>query len=294
MADLDSLCDATLDILYGLDQYEHPREDTLGAAIADGTTTTMTPTTPAMWKRDDLCEFPATDEIVRIAADAVTTATIRRGQRGTTAAAQADGAVMVKNPPFPRIKVKDEIGKVIRSELWPHVWSWHKDSLTFTAGQATYELDNYIDAVVLVYQEDIESDGQFHPLHPGWWDVERQVDAATNDRWLIVHKVFDPSELVYFTAKRRPHPDDVANMSDEVADLVPLITAARMMMRRGPGLREAQPRSQRDQDGRRMSDYRSLTAEFIRERDQLRRLLLEEVRPDMRFRPVTRAFRRSW
>ncbi|HEX7098948.1 MAG TPA: hypothetical protein VF377_06880 [Acidimicrobiia bacterium] len=294
MADLATLCDQTLDVLYGTGYWEHPKEDTLSAAIADASTTTMTPATPSMWKRDYLCEFPATDEVVRIADDAVTTATIRRGQLGTTAAAQALGAVMVQNPPFPRIKVKDEIERALRNEFWPHVWTWHRDSFTFTQGTATYELDDHIDDVTVVYQANIESDGQFHPLHPGWWDVERQIDDATNKRWLIVHKVYDPDSDVEIIARRRPHPDDLANISDEIADMVPLITAARMMQKRGASIRQSQPRSQLDRDGQMMRDYRAMVAEFIRQRDQLHRLLMEEVRPDMRWRPATRAFRRSW
>lgn len=293
MADLDTLCDATLNILYGRGYWERPVEDTLSAAIADASTTTMTPTTPAMWKRDDLCEFPATDEVVRVAADATTTATIRRGQLGTTAAAQADGSVMVKNPPFPRFLVKAEIEAAVRGEFWPHVWTWHRDSFSFTPGQATYELDDYIDAVVLVYQEDLDGNGQFHPLHPGWFDVERQIEAATNKRWLIVHQVYDKDSDVYFVAKRKPHPDDLANVSDEIADMIPLVSAARLMNKRPAGIRNSQPRSKLDGD-QIMRDYRAMIAEFLRQRDQLRHSLMEEVRPDMRWRPPTRAFRRSW
>lgn len=287
MTTLAALVENTRNVLFGLNTFEYPKEDRLDGAITDSAETVAVDTA-AMWNADDFAEFDD-GEVIRFVNDAATSA--KRGQRGTTAAAQADNADMVKNPAFFRHQIEDQVKAVVRNELWPHVWTWHQDSLSATESDRMYDLDQYVEEVVQVYQENIDADERFHPLPPGWWDVERQISStvATNSNLLIIHRVYDFDETVFYTAKRRPHVDDLSNLADEIADMVPVAAAARCIAFKSPQVKQAGARARAD-DGGLLRDYRALMAEFIRQRDGLRRIMLEEVRPDMRWRPTSRRF----
>lgn len=296
MTTLADLTQATLNLLYGMHSIERPVEDVLDEAIAAAGTATCTPTTPAMWHRDDYAEFPVDDEVIRFAADSAGSTAIRRGQLGTTAAAKADLDVMVKNPPFYRHQIKQFIAEVVRTDLWDQVWTWHKDSITVTDGDYMYDLDQYIDDVVLVYQENLDADERFRPLPRGWWTVERQINStvAANGGLLIVHRIFDIDEPVYLTAKRRPHMDDLANMSDELADMIPWAAAAKALLMRSGQIKNAAARSRQDQEGALLRDYRITLGEFGRMRDEYSRTLQLEVPEDKAWRGATRNNWRSW
>lgn len=294
MTTLALLRQATVNILYGLDDFEFPKSDRLNGALANGTTETVAFDTPALWTVDDYAEFQGNGEVIQFLNDAATLA--RRGQRGTTGASQADNADVLKNPPFYQKQVEEQIKSVVRNELWPQVWTWHKGSLTAVTTDFQYDLALYVEKVVLVYQENIDADERFRPLPPGWWDTETQIAAAvaTNSNLLILKRVFDYDEPVYYTAKRRPHVDDLANLSDEIADMVPFAAAARCIGFRSPQVKAAAHREAKRADSSLLQDYRALRADFILQRDSLHRILMEDVRPDARYRPVTRSFRRSW
>lgn len=294
MTDIASLTAQTLNVLYGLESVERPIEDRLDGGI-DASTETVATDTAAMWNIDDFAEF-ANDEIIRFINDAATEA--KRGQLGTTGQTQADNAEMTKNPPFTRTVVKEQINGVVRGDLWPHVWVWHQNSLTAVTTDFMYDLDAWVEEVVLVYQENIDADEKWRPLPPGWWDVERQIDTAvaTNLNMLVLHRVFDYDETVYYTAKRRPDPSTagLTAMSADIADMVPWAAAARCLALRSPQVKNAATRSRKDQEGGFLRDYRALMSEFIRQRDGLNRILVSEVREDKRWRGLTRSFGRSW
>ena len=290
MATLASLTTDTHNLIHGLAQVERPQEDTIGAQLLVGGTS-MTVTTNDLWKRDDLAEFQPDGEIVVCAADASGgTVTIRRNQRGTTAAQQESGDVTLKNPPFPIGQTQSIINQVIRNDLWPHVWSWHLGSFTFVLGDHLYDLAQYVTEVTMVYQYNLDNDDRFHPLPPSLWDTERQITsgAATNANLLRVVKVHDTDATVYYTAKRRPHDADVANMSDEVADLVPWAAAGKLLAARSPQTRLDAARSRYDEEGSHLRDYRGLMAEFLRMRQALNLQLQDEVLTEPRWRPKYR------
>ncbi len=285
MASISNLADEAIKLLYGIAPISRPQEDTIGANLAQGATT-MTPATDTMWKRDDYAEFQPDGELVVCAADASTTVAIRRGQRGTTDAAQTSGDVILKNPPYPLIEMQEHVKEVIRNDLWPHVWAWHHDTLTFTTGDHMYDLDQYVDEVVFMYQENLNSDERFHPLPPGWWDYERQINTAvaTNTGLLRLVRVHDDAATVYYTAKRRPHVDDAANLSSELDDMIPWGAAAKMMASRGAQVTLDAARSRYDDEDSSSRYYRTLMAEFLRQRDALALILKDEVRTEPRFR----------
>lgn len=291
MTTLAALVESTRNILFGLDTFQHPKMDRLNGAINSSTETVAVDTT-AMWKKDDYAEFN-NGEVIQFIDDAGTTA--RRGARGTTAASQSDNADMAKNPAFFRHQIQAQVEATIRSDLWPSVWTWHQDTLTPSETDFQYDLDEYVEEVVMVYQENIDADERFRPLARGWWDVERQINTAvaTNSNLLILRKVYDYDETVYLTGKRRPHVDDLANLSDSIADMIPFRAAARCLAIKSPQVKHSEPRARSD-DGGLGRDYRALTADFLSQKDALHRQLLKEVRPDMHWRPITRVFHRTW
>jgi len=293
MTSLAALTTATLDLIYGEAQVERPAEDTIDANFNAGVTV-MPVSTDTLWKRNTVAEF-ADGERVICAADASAGAVVvRRGYRGTGDTNHVSGDVITKNPPYPISRVGTVIAEVVRHDLWPHVWAWHQDSFMFVIADHTYDLDPYVEEVVLMYQYDLNGDARRHPIPNGYWDVERQTDTAvsTNKNQLLVSRVIDKDEPVYYTAKRRPHVDDLANLSAEVADLVPWAAAGKLLAGRSAQSKSDAARQRRDEGGQGfMRDYRGLMAEFLRMRAALNLTLRDEVRVEPRFRPQ---FRRAF
>lgn len=295
MTTLAALVDDCYTMLYGIPQAERPQEDTLATQVTDDADVAWRWTTEALWERGDYAEAAdGTGELVIMAEDHPSGADIavRRGQRDTTAkvAGYASGAVFYKNPVFPRVEMERMVNQVVRNELWPAVWTWHQDTLSFTAGTYYYPLDAYIDEVEVMYQYDLNSDGRFHPLKNSRWDVELQVASgiATNGGLLRLRGVYDESETVYYTAKRRPDPSDLSNMSDEVAEMVPWAVVGKMVA--GNRIAPIRSRPSRDGDnaeGGTTRDYRSFMAEFLRMRGALNKKLRKDIPSDYRFQPRT-------
>ncbi len=294
MPTLATLVDDCYGILYGIGQAERPAEDLINGALAQGAAT-VTMDTDALWHRGDYAEFATDGELIIFAADASGSTAIRRAQRGTTDVAQADNSLVYRNPTFPRYEIERLINQVISNDLWPNVWTWHPDSLSFVSADFMYPLDQYIEDVAVVYQYDLNSDNRFYPLSNSMWDIELQVDsgAATNGGLLRLRWVHDESATVYYTATRRSDPADIANMSDEVAALVPWAVAGKLEGQRTPATRHRPHTDNADRiEGGLFRDYRGFMGEFIRMRKELRTRLDTEVRTAPRFRP--RVGRRAW
>ena len=293
MATLATLVDDVYGTLYGIGHAERPAEDLINGALAQGAVS-VTMDTDAMWKRNDYAEFATDGEIVIFAADASGATAIRRAQRGTTDVAQADNSLVYRNPTFPRYEIERLINQVIQNDLYPNVWSWHKDSLSFVSADFMYPLDAFIEDVAVLYQYDLNSDNRFYPIANTMWDVENQVDsgAATNGGLLRLRWVHDESATVYYTAKRRPDPADIANMSAEVAELIPWAVAGKLEGSRTPATRHRPHTDNADRiEGGPFRDYRGFMGEFIRMRKELRTRLDKEVPAAPRYRARQR---RAW
>lgn len=266
-------------------QQKRPPEDTNNAQVL-AAATSMTPDTPAMWKRGDYAEFQPDGELVIFAADSAGATTIRKGQRGTTDAQQEAGDVILKNPAFPIFLIQKMINEVIDHELWPEVWSWHLDSLTFTAGDTTYTLDAYIEDVADVYQYNLNSDGHYHPIDRAQWRVLNQRDStlATNGGLLRLSKVHDDSATVFYTAKRRPYSADIANLDSRIDDLIPWAVLGKLAAAGMLQDRIDPPRGDRDErEGGRARDYRGYMGEFLRMKNNYRKALEAEVKIQRQF-----------
>lgn len=297
MTTLADLVDDCYNLLYGTVQAERPTEDTLASGLAEGAEE-ITMTTPLLWKRGDYAESPA-GELLIFTEDHPTSgsATVRREQRGTESTAPyGAGVVMHRNPTYPRKVIERFVNQVVRNDLWPHVWTWHRDSLSFVSGETAYPLDDYIDEVVRVYQYDLNSDGRFYPLDRNAWDVERVIDGTLvgASSILRLRTVFDESETVYYTAKRRPAVADLANLDDEIAELVPWAVVGKLSPGARAVARRHTPATDRGEEaeGAEYRDYRGFMSEFVRMRKALNLKLSKDVPPLVKFRPRRRG--RTW
>lgn len=290
MATVADLVLRTEEILYGTGLWERPDEDVTTGALANGTATSLTVGGANMWKRGDYLEYVPVDgtidEVVLVHANSSGTLTIRRGQRNSTAAAQGSGDVVRRNPQFTRVAIGQKIEHVIDNQLWPHVWSWHKDTLTFTSGDHLYDLDQYVEDVVAVYQADIDSDGRYAPIDTGRWEVVRQVATAVaaNSNLLRLRWVWDENSTVYYTGKRRPFYADIANIDNRLADMVPYGAASHLLYDRAPQVDNTTKRSGRSGGNAAATYAQIFDARFREMRDQYRRQLMTEVPEEPRFR----------
>lgn len=295
MVTLATLADQTYDLLYGAGPMERPQEDVGTLASAAATALTGLGRTP-LWKVGDYAEFTDNGEVIIFTTDASAgAATVRRAQRGTTGLTHT-GVVMRKNPLYPRYLIERMVNQTVRA-MWPTVWSWHKDTVTVVSQDSTYTLDQYIEDVVEVYQYDLNNDERYHQVHPDGWRVIRQVDIglATTGNLLRIASVPDFDETVYYTAKRRPHPDDLANLSNELADLVPWMAAAECVYARG----QAETYSPTHQSGARISAGNTAAARaqtwegfYLRKLSERRDQLLLEVPKPRQWSP--KRVRQSW
>ena len=226
MATLASLTDDVYDMLYGMAQVERPAEDTLASAVSSAADAEWRFDTATLWNRGDMAEDQAAGELVYVTEDHPSAAdvTVRRAQRGTTAASSyAQGDVFLKNPPFPRHVIERFINETIDGELYPHVYMWGETTVTWVDGQTTYELPTDCEDVVSVYQYDLSGSGDFAPISNAHWSFVPTVNTAvsTNGNFLRLHRVYDSTATVYVTYKQRPSSGSVSDLDADVAALVP-------------------------------------------------------------------------
>ncbi len=206
----------------------------VGAVTADSDVT-WEMTTPSMWNRGDYIEDQAAGELVILATDhpsAGSDVTVRRGQRGTTAAASyATTDVFYKNPVYPRYRVERFIKETVDNDLWPYVWNIAETTVSFTAGDTTYEMPTDCFDVAQVYQYDLNSDGKLYPIDTKSWDYTPVVAAAasTNRNFLRLYRVRDPSATVYVTYKQKPLSTDLPSLSAPLASMVPWAVCGKLL-----------------------------------------------------------------
>lgn len=286
MASLASIIFDTEEMLYGMARVERPDEDTVGSGGIDGSATTLPVSTVAMWKRGDFVEVAAAagavGEIMVAAADgAAGNVTVRRAQRGSTAAVAAAGDVLRRNPLFPRTVLARFVEEVVAGELWPHVWYRSNRTLTYTANDRTYPLDAADVDVISVYQYDVDGNQEFIPLHRGAWDV-REVDTtvAASGRLLLLSTPPSVSDTVYYTARTRPTFAGISSIPEQVAAMIPWAVCGKVLGGTRSSAWRFDPNRQglpEVQDGGPSRDWRFFTTEFLRMRaEETRRLRVEE------------------
>jgi hypothetical protein len=294
VATLAGLVDTTRRLLYGPASNDRPQFDTLTATY-NAANTTIPVDNSTQWKRGDILEFETDGLQLICTADGSSGTVAIEPYDGTDATHSTAKEILFRNPEWSRLALQDAINQTTDLWLWPHVWTWFAGTLTVTAGDTTYNLDGYIEEVVRMYQYNLASQNQFHPLPPEWWLTERQVNTAVSvqSNLLRVRRVHDAAQTVYYTARRRPNSADLSNISAEIAYLIPHGAAA--LVSEGGIMRErVDPTRGKNEEGAGARDGRTHTARFFIARDQLKALLRHEVPLDRRFQGKVRASNRSW
>lgn len=286
MGSLQSVILDTEEMLYGMAQVERPDEDTVRVGGIDGVSQTLPVSTDGMWSRGDFVEVVGVDgapgEIMVAAADGASgSVQVRRAQRGSAAAAWPAGAVLRRNPLFPRTVLARFVEEVVGGEMWPHVWYRSDRTLTYTAGDRTYPLDGADMDVISVYQYDVSGNEELIPLHRGRWDV-REVDLAVagSGRVLLLHTPPSTSDTVYYTARTKPTFAALTSMPETLVALIPWAVCGKVLggTRTSPWRFDPNRQGHMEvQEGGPSRDWRFFTTEFLRMRaEEARRLRFEE------------------
>ncbi len=294
MATLAGLVDTTRRLLFGPGTNDRPQFDTLTSTYTTADATAVVDNS-TQWKRGDILEFETDGLQLICTADGAAGSVAIEPYDGTDATHSTAKEILFRNPAYARLALEDAINQTVDLWLWPHVWSWFQGSLTFTSGDTTYNLAQYIVKVDRMYQYNLGSQNMFHPLDPTWFDAELQVNStvSTNSNLLRLRHVHDPSVTVYYTARRRPNSADLSNLSAELAHVVPHGAAA--LVAEGAMMRErVDPTRSNNEEGGAARDGRSHTARFFIVRDQVQALLRDEVPRDRRFVGRTPRRTRVW
>ena len=130
MATLANIKSRVRQHVYGQYPTDSPFTTTLNAAIANGTTTSITVIDGTDWMEGDIIEIEETEEQARVVSVSTHVLTVVRGVNGTTAAAATDAGIVYKNPRFTYAK----IGQAITDTLLAlQAWGIH----TFANGTIT-------------------------------------------------------------------------------------------------------------------------------------------------------------
>lgn len=174
----NDLIEATLDFLHG------QQDDTVNvlAAGPDSSTTTLTFTydldriQPGALICVDL-------EVMRVMATNGTakTATVLRGQRGSTAAAHSSGAVVQVNPPYSRWSVFRALNSELDSLSGAGLYQMKTVDLTYNSSVMGYDLTSVtsVESIYSVRYQVPGSSKEWPLLHPSKYRFER--NASTGD-----------------------------------------------------------------------------------------------------------------
>lgn len=180
-----------------------PYEDRLTAeSLAADTTVDVSDGTS--WAAGDVVEFSDGEQalVVSVAAN---TLTVLRGAFGTTAATQASGTDITKNPRFSIQAIDDAIETVIY-DLFPRVYVLESVAFgTVVQGQEWYPISTAgVFDVLALYYEDPAYDLPF-PINS--WDFRKTLVAAefTNAQGLFIagFNAAQNGEAMYITWKRK-------------------------------------------------------------------------------------------
>lgn len=139
MATLASMIQRVKDNLYSAALNERPFAHLINGAI-NNSTTTVAVDTGTNFQTGDIIEFMADGEQCFVQSVATNNLTVIRGWNGTTAAAQDDNEVILKNPRFTYKQINDAITATLYqlSSLGVHGWGYGE--ITLVASQEWYDL----------------------------------------------------------------------------------------------------------------------------------------------------------
>ncbi len=154
----------------------------------------------------DIIEFEDGEQAFVLSV-ATNTLTVIRGWNGTTAAAQADNAVILKNPRFPVALIDDKVDETLNELEGIGIWTHTTGSFALDTSTPKYwyplaETD--LIKVITVY---FEKDTTLEPVAlPGWKYVEGVPSAEfTQAKGLRLHNYggLSNGDTVYYTYRQR-------------------------------------------------------------------------------------------
>lgn len=118
-------------------------------SVASGSTTTIPVNDGTDWGEGDVGEFSDGD-LFLVQSVSSNNLTVKRSHLGSTGAAQASGAVILKNPDFYIKDIKDAINATINS-VWPYAWTSTATTITPSSTTVWYNLAaDVVDLVTVV------------------------------------------------------------------------------------------------------------------------------------------------
>lgn len=290
MATLADIVEHVRDTVYGMRKDLRPRKDRLDGAINDSVTA-VDFETPAMWKRGDKAEFQDNGEIVELRAD-LTGASVEvfeRGADGTTAASHDDHTIVLHDPRLSLKKIERAINNAIDNDLWPHVWIRTERTVSgYDDEVEVYELAAGDVDVEQMYQYDVDSDDKWREIPNAYYSVINSVASAvptgaTSGKALVIRRVIDADETVYYTAKTKPSSSSISDLDSALVEMAAIRASATLMAQAPVERRQRQTGRTRRQD--QATDYGTLMAEFIRLRDQYATRLRVELLQKKKYQP---------
>jgi len=144
--------------VYGAYPTDQPFVTILGAAIADGTTTTVTVADGTDWSQGDVVEIDETAEQLMVTSISTNDLTVLRGWNNTTAAAATDGGKIFKNPRFTIQQIDEGLDACLASfESWGvHVFgtgSVTRDSLKYFYELSETDINDAYGVLAVYYVE---------------------------------------------------------------------------------------------------------------------------------------------
>lgn len=167
-------------------------------------TTTFTLTRAGTFEEGDELEFRADCSMERVRVTTggtdVSSITVARGVRGTTAASHATGAEFVKNPDYMGLNAQNAVNAALQNDLWPELYAVYQATYTPTSPHNPY-LEAASDAMrlVRVYQRsDSSSPTTLLECEP--FDPDPHLSDTTTSstaRYWYVPNLADADNTVY-------------------------------------------------------------------------------------------------
>ena len=150
-----------------------PELDVLTASVASNGTT-ITVASGALYAPN--WDIEIDNEVLRVTASGATSATVVRGQKGSTAASHANSAAVMIRPHFHNIEILDALNAGIDA-AFPYVYKPVLDtSLTTTAGTYEYTVPNMPGSgppIPYIYKIEVQTTGDTVYRGESAWEIKR-------------------------------------------------------------------------------------------------------------------------
>lgn len=213
---------------------DDPLTDTLNAAVAAGSTTTMTVTDVTKFAVGQWWEFDddTGDKVLVTAVNSSTSVcTIRRSHRGSTGAAHSNGAILAKAPRFEYDTASQAITTVLDADLdGENIFDLLEHQITSSATTTYYNApatacERFMD----VYQK---TAGMLSPRRASLWFSPLPTNADTslyaNGKYFVIQGNYGtPGSDVYYVTCR--HPLAIGTLTSQQERIVQFLACAYLL-----------------------------------------------------------------